>query len=496
MNPNHHKIGPSSDRLSANIALSVTQKTSILVCFTICEAALMAPSLFQSFRITLGIGFLAAAAFRLWCVSMVLPQKRRSVVTELETACQSLDVWPKYTVVLALYREAHMVPGLLKAIHALDYPQDLLEILVATEEDDHETKTACRTFRGRIPLQLVYGSGDAPKTKPRALNAALRVARGDLIVVYDAEDLPHPQQLREAAIRFSTTDMMLGVLQAPLRVRVDSSSTPLQHHFSMDYAALFEVILPALARVNWPFPLGGSSNHFRREALFRVGGWDPWNVTEDADIGFQLAKLGYRSEILKSPTFETSPSTLWPWIKQRSRWIKGHLQTLKVHTHRLNDLNPALGISLLVTLSFNLASAASTGPIICVLTAFALNAELHHQSPRFDPFDLAVLLAGWGTASLTMVIGIYRSGERLSLWHLAIAPLFWAAQCVAFARAVHQLHFRPYHWDKTHHVPADAAPSGAGPLDGSPGFGLSGGRDRTHPPNFALPQPPRDTAVE
>ena len=473
--------GSPRDRVSATTSLSVSQKITIIVLLAFCEGAALMPVIFDSFRIVLGIGFLAAAAFRLWCVAVVLRMgKPRNTQGPAFVEPPQLE-WPTYTIVLALYREAHMVPTLLDAIRRLDYPRNRMEILVAAELDDLETLKACREFKGNLPLRLAYGLGDAPKTKPRALNAALRVARGDIVVVYDAEDEPHVQQLKEAAIRFVSAGDALGVVQAPLRIRVDASSTPLQHHFSMDYAALFEVTLPALAGIGWPFPLGGSSNHFRRDALLRVGGWDPWNVTEDADIGFQLAKLGYRSELLKSPTFETSPRTLWPWIKQRSRWIKGHMQTLKVHTRRLSELNPALSVSLVATLSFNLASAASTGPILCSLTAFALNAELHHQSPQLDPFDATVLLAGWGAAALTMGIGVHRAGERMSIWHLLIAPAFWAAQSVAFARAVHQLLSRPYHWDKTDHVPANAPPTGAGRLDGNPGFGLSGGGDLTHP---------------
>jgi len=446
---------PLGARLSATTTLSVIQKLTIVVLLSACEGAVLLPSLFFGLRIVLGMGFLIAAAFRLWCVLAAVLPGQRPKGADLAAIHAPDHEWPTYTIVLALYREAHMVPTLLKSIHALDYPQERTEILIAAEADDHDTRTACLAFKGDVPLRLVFGSGDAPKTKPRALNAALRAARGDIIVVYDAEDQPHPQQLKEAAVRFAAEGETLGVVQAPLRIRVDPSSSSLQHHFSMDYAALFEVTLPALASIGWPFPLGGSSNHFRREALLRVGGWDPWNVTEDADIGFQLAKLGYRSELLTCPTFETAPRTLWPWIKQRSRWIKGHMQTLKVHTRRLSELNPAVGGSLLATLSVNLASAASTGPILCVLAAFTMSDEIHRKPPHLLAFDGVVLLAGWGCAALSMGVGARRAGTPISIWHFLIAPAFWAAQSIAFARAVHQLLCRPYHWDKTDHVPGE-----------------------------------------
>ena len=207
-------------------------------------------------------------------------------------------------------------------------------------------------------------------------------------------------------------------------------------------------------------------------------------MTEDADIGFQLAKLGYRSELLNSPTFETAPSRLWPWIKQRSRWIKGHMQTLKVHTRKLTDLNVAMTISLFATLSSNLASAACTGPIMCALSGYALSAALNHQMRPIAPFDVLVLMAGWGCAALSMGVGIYRSGAKFSVWHFLIAPAFWALQSIAFARAVHQLLSRPYHWDKTDHVALESPTPRVG-LDEYQRFGLSGGGDRTPPHHSA-----------
>lgn len=281
------------DRVSASTALTVTQKLVMMLFAAICLGAVYLPAVSSGIRIVLGVGFLAATAFRIWCASVVLLKGGPETPPGFESDDRADDAWPTYTIVLALYREAHMVPALLTAIHAIDYPRSRMEILVAAELDDDQTWTACRAFQGCIPMSVVYGSGDAPRTKPRALNAALKAAVGEFLVVYDAEDQPHPQQLKELAMRFMTAGKSLGVLQAPLRVAVDHKSSFLQQQFSIDYAALFEVILPALAHIGCPFPLGGSSNHFRREALDCVGGWDPWNVTEDADIGFRLARLGY-----------------------------------------------------------------------------------------------------------------------------------------------------------------------------------------------------------
>lgn len=478
----------------ANDTLSLPQKVAVVTIIAMLESLIVIHGFFQGFRLVLGVGFLAAAAFRFWCVATVLLTNRQVSTQTGDDNGMSETSWPNYTIILALYREAHMVPTLLKSIYALDYPKSRMEILVAAELDDPETLEACLQFGGDIPIKAAFGHGEAPQTKPRALNAALKLARGDIVVVYDAEDQPHPFQLKEAALRFAAGGERLGVVQAPLRVPLRASSTQLERQFALDYAALFEVVLPALNRVGAPFPLGGSSNHFRREALLAVGGWDPWNVTEDADIGFELARLGYRSELLSCPTYETAPRSIWPWVKQRSRWIKGHLQTLKVHTHSLSELRPMVAASLLATLSFNLVAAASTGPILLVILRYAAPSALRHHFPNILPFDVIVFIVGWSSAVLTMAVGAWKSRTRAHLTTFLLAPLFWAAQSVAFARAIHELLVRPYHWDKTDHEPGHDLQSGR-VLDDDAGFGLSGEGDQPPSPDCDDAKRPFDNTM-
>jgi len=212
---------------------------------------------------------------------------------------------PSYTVIVPLYREAQMVASLLHALGALDYPRERLQILIVLEADDAETAAAL----DRHPqpgVRPVIAPRGHPRTKPRACNIALQQATGRHVVVYDAEDRPHPLQLREAAARFARGDRRLACLQAPLRIAGGSSF--LSRQFALEYAAQFEVLLPTLARIGAPFPLGGTSNHFRTDVLRAVGGWDAWNVTEDADLGFRLAAHGWRSGTLRTPTWESAPT--------------------------------------------------------------------------------------------------------------------------------------------------------------------------------------------
>ena len=193
------------------------------------------------------------------------------------------------------------------------------------EEDDSETRAALAHMPPAAWIEVVVTPRGAPRTKPRALNVGLLLARGSLLVVYDAEDAPAPRQLRDAAARFAAAPARLACLQAALAIdnRADTAVSAL---FAIEYAALFDVLLRGLAALKLPLPLGGSSNHFRVASLRRVRGWDAWNVTEDVDVGLRLARFGYCSDILASTTYEEAPTTVPAWLKQRRRWLKGWMR--------------------------------------------------------------------------------------------------------------------------------------------------------------------------
>jgi cellulose synthase/poly-beta-1,6-N-acetylglucosamine synthase-like glycosyltransferase len=367
------------------------------------------------------------------------------------------DIWPSYTVILALYREAAIVPQLFAAIEAIDYPRRRLQVIAALEADDIETIAACRRAGRRLRVELAFPGNDAPRTKPRALNAALAMAVGELLVVYDAEDRPHPCQLREAATRFATGGPGLGVVQSPLWISVAADGCEIEHQFRLDYAALFTVLLPFIARLGLPFPLGGTSNHIRRSVLENLGGWDAWNVTEDADLAYQIASAGLTSAMLSLPTLETAPCGAACWVAQRSRWLKGHMQTLGVHGRDPLRLGWRAGVSLVLCPGLGVLFAGLHGPVLAFLLAATLDwATLAGgpARPLLQPFDAIVLLTGWLSAIACMVVGGRLTGTPVRWRTLAGAPVYWALQSVALARALWQLRFRPYHWDKTTHLPS------------------------------------------
>lgn len=167
-----------------------------------------------------------------------------------------------YSVMVALYHEANVVPDLLETLSALDWPRSRLEIKLVCEEDDSETLEALRSRVLPPWFEIVEVPVATPRTKPKALNYALQLCTGSFVAIYDAEDRPDPQQLREARRVFASSPPDVGCLQAPLDI-ANARHNDLTALFAMEYRALFHGLLPWLASHKLVVPLGGTSNHFR-----------------------------------------------------------------------------------------------------------------------------------------------------------------------------------------------------------------------------------------
>ena len=411
------------------------------------------PPVSEAMFVLVQMAFLVIVGWRL--LTVVVSQRPAPAVAP------SPHIWPRYSVVVALHDEAAILPHLIERLSRLDYPEHLLDGYLALEAHDHATIDAALSLERPDWLQVLIVPPGTPTTKPRALNHALAVARGDYLTVYDAEDDPDPLQLQEAASRFAAEDDDLVCLQAPLRIRRlykgYENSPFLDRHFAAEYAALFEITLPAMARMGLPFPLGGTSNHFRVSALRALGGWDAWNVTEDADLGFRLWRRGWRLGVLTRPTYETPPGRLLHWLPQRTRWLKGYMQTLLVHTRYASGMGWRGWSSLSLTLGAALASAALHALSVAWVGTFFLTALLAQQLPATPWLGIGILLSGSAAAILTTAIGARRAHTPFSPWDMLTAPAYWSLLSLAFAHAFVRLIAEPHRWDKTAHKP-DVAP--------------------------------------
>ena len=360
--------------------------------------------------------------------------------------------WPRYTVMAALHDEAAVVPQLIRNLSRIDYPRHQLEAFLVLEAHDRATLDAAQATPRPDWLRILVVPPGSPQTKPRALNHALSFATGEFVTIYDAEDAPDPGQLREAAARFAVAPS-LGCLQAPLRIRRGGAGLTrfLDRQFAFEYAALFEVNLPGMAYLNLPFPLGGTSNHVRTAALRAAGGWDAHNVTEDADLGFRLWSAGWRLGVLNSPTWETPPGGLERWLPQRTRWLKGYMQTWGVHTRAPLTLGRRGLLSLVMTLGAAIISAACHAPTLAWI-ASALLVGLHAgMAPDAPLASFAVLAVGIIAAWMGCAVGARRAGLDYRLTDMLAAPAYWSLLSLAFVHAVWRLIVAPYAWDKTAH---------------------------------------------
>jgi len=367
---------------------------------------------------------------------------------------------PTYSVMIALYREADVVPELVEALGRLVWPRAKLEIKLVCEADDDETLDALRAQPLRPWIEVIEVPSVGPRTKPKALSYALPLTSGDLVAVYDAEDKPHPLQLVEAWQTFQRLPAEVACLQAPL-VITNFGEGAIPRLFGFEYAALFRGLLPWLAAKTLVLPLGGTSNHFRRDALDDVGGWDPFNVTEDADLGLRLTRFGYRCATITYPTFEEAPTTLKQWLPQRTRWFKGWLQTWLVHMRHPLRLWREIGTGsfLLVQILFaGMVISAIAHPLLLATLAGIVvelvgNAEMDARRSLLFAVDAINITCGYaaflvlGAATLTK-----REREGRSLFKLVVAtPVYWMMISLAAWRAAWHLYSKPFHWEKTPH---------------------------------------------
>jgi cellulose synthase/poly-beta-1,6-N-acetylglucosamine synthase-like glycosyltransferase len=365
---------------------------------------------------------------------------------------------PFYTIVVPLHREERVVDDLIRALDRLDYPYAKIEIKLMVEEDDDATIAAIR--RSRLPdrYELIIAPLGAPRTKPRALNVALPVARGALLVVFDAEDRPERAQLRRVAAVFAGADPRLACVQGALVID-NAGDSWLTKLFAVEYSALFDVINPGLSRLGAPLPLGGTSNHFRIDALRQVAGWDAWNVTEDIDIGLRLHRLGYRISTLAVATDEEAPADIPRWLRQRRRWMKGWIQTLVTHSRDPARIVRETGW-LRASQLYALVAGGVLGPLLGPVFALYMLYEII-WGDLFNPASFGAVVANDWALSIFVVgiltivgpafLGMRRRGLlRLAPW-LALIPIYYALLFCAGWGALYEYFHDPFRWAKTEH---------------------------------------------
>jgi glycosyltransferase involved in cell wall biosynthesis len=426
-------------------------------------SALAAPELAKRIAVAaLALAFLPVVLLR--AAILALAVGHRSVVKPPRPPGDA--ELPEYSILVPLFRESEVLDDLVRALCDLDYPQAKLDVLLILEAVDTETRRAVEAIELPGFMRVIIVPDSHPRTKPKALNYALQFARGSHVVVYDAEDVPERDQLRRAAALFREAGAGTFCLQARLDIH-NAREAWLARQFALEYSVLFGVTLPGLVRLRLPVPLGGTSNHFPRRVLDRWTGWDPFNVTEDADLGVRLARCGGRVRMLESTTWEEAPVRFGTWLRQRTRWHKGWMQTYLVHTRRPLRLWKELGP--LAFLGFHaycggLVLSALVFPWFCLAAAHGFYAGdlLVLPASGVDRLIAGVCIAdlvlGFTAAMLSAALAAVRRGRPWLIGDLPGMPLYWLLVSLAAHRALFQLMVAPYKWEKTQHQARSGPP--------------------------------------
>lgn len=454
-----NELARKNPALSARTVFSRGQKGGFAVAALVIIAGLVfafVPTVVTLVTL-LSVAFLASTLFK-FVVSMrgaafdVLERVSRAEVEALTDA-----ELPTYTVLVPVFKEENIVPQLVGNLGKIDYPADKLEVLVLIEEEDHLTRDAYLGSNPPPNFHLITIPKGAPQTKPRACNVGLFFATGEYLVIYDAEDAPDPDQLKKCVVAFRRGGPKTVVVQAALNY-FNARENALTRMFTLEYNYWFDYMLAGLDAYDLPIPLGGTSNHFRTAALVELGGWDPYNVTEDADLGIRASALGYRVGVIDSTTMEEANTSIPNFVRQRSRWIKGYMQTSLVHARRPLALLREVGLRRFASFALLIGGTPLTflGVIpLYLVTILSILAPSEWLATFFPVWVLWIALVNFIIGSSTMVylsmMGPYKRGTfGLTLWAL-LNPLYWILHSVASYKALWQLLVKPHYWEKTAH---------------------------------------------
>lgn len=370
--------------------------------------------------------------------------------------------WPTYTIFCPLYKEWQVVPQFVSAMSKLDYPQEKLQVMLLLEEDDKQTIEEVRKMLLPKFFDVVVVPHSMPKTKPKALNYGLKHATGEFIVVYDAEDAPDPQQLKKAVLAYHKAPKNTICIQAKLNF-YNPHQNVLTRVFTAEYSLWFDLVLTGLQSIQAPIPLGGTSNHFKKESLHLLKGWDSFNVTEDCDLGVRLVKMGFRTAVIDSVTYEEANSDLKNWFNQRTRWIKGYIQSYLVHMRRPKEFLRNWREREIHIITFQLIVGGKVmsmfiNPFMWIITIsyFVFRPIVGPTIESFYPapvlyMGLFSLIIGNFLYMYYYMIGCYKRGHDEIIKFVFLVPLYWLCMSIAAWRAIYEMIVKPHYWSKTKH---------------------------------------------
>jgi cellulose synthase/poly-beta-1,6-N-acetylglucosamine synthase-like glycosyltransferase len=390
--------------------------------------------------------------FRITCILALQKQKGANI----DPPPRKLVKRPKVSLLVPLFRETAILDRLVSRLDAIAYPKELLEICFIHEENDPQTKAALDALDMPWYMKTVEVPAGQLQTKPRAMNYALDFCSGSIIGIYDAEDAPEVSQVEQVVQKFAVSDEKIACIQCVLDF-YNTNTNWLARCFTVEYAILFRIILPALDILKMPIPLGGTSVFFRREVLEKLGRWDAYNVTEDADLGFRLYRMGYRCAWINTVTYEEANYRLIPWVKQRSRWLKGFFLTALVHFKNPVKLHKEVGTRAVLSMLTSTIIPwviCPLAPIILPmwLLSFGFDLPLYSELPKWFTNTLVVTFIATEIMSLYLGFKATATAQHNHLKPWILTTIFyWPIASLASYKALFEIIVRPAYWDKSEH---------------------------------------------
>ncbi|MEO9570254.1 MAG: glycosyltransferase family 2 protein [Polaribacter sp.] len=384
--------------------------------------------------------------------------------TELESKVSKEEIdsitdkeLPIYTIHLPVFKESEVIQKLVWNLNSLDYPIEKLDAKLLIESDDAMTYNAIREMKFPTNFEPIIIPYAQPKTKPKACNYGLYFSKGKYLTIYDAEDIPDSDQLKQTYKLFNKLPDNYIAIQCALNY-FNKSENFLTKMFTLEYSYWFDYMLPGLDSLRIPIPLGGTSNHFKFDKLMELGGWDGFNVTEDADLGLRCYAKDYKITVLDSTTYEEANNEFFNWIRQRSRWIKGYMQTYLVHMRKPLKLYKSIGARGFFGFQFFIGGTVFTFlsyPVLLIFLLIYITFKSKWIELLFPDWLIIISLINFTLGNLIMIytnmIAIFkRSSYSLIIYALA-NPVYWLMHSIAAYKGLNQLITKPFYWEKTNH---------------------------------------------
>lgn len=408
-------------------------------------------------NLTITVIFFGSVFFKFFLAIVGSTVETDEAVKKAEADRLKDDELPLYTIQLPVYKESEVVRALVRRLGYLDYPRHLLDIKLLIEEDDDMTLNALRDLDIPAIFEPLIIPHHQPKTKPKACNYGLYYTNAEYLTIYDVEDIPDSDQLKKAVALFKKLPDDFVIIQCCLNY-YNRNENFLTKMFTLEYSTWFDYMLPGLDKLKVPIPLGGTSNHFNYKVLMELGGWDPFNVTEDADLGIRTYARGYKVGVLDSTTFEEANSATGNWIRQRSRWIKGYMQTWLVHMRHPVELIKTIGWSGFFGFQLFIGGTFMTFllyPILLILFMIYLIFQPEVYNQFFPEYILGIaiinLLLGNALIIYITMMSVYKRKFYELLPYAILNPIYWLLHSIAAYKGLWQLITKPFYWEKTTH---------------------------------------------